>query len=335
VRDCQPLGDSVIPFPRPTLESSREWLLSWQEWFPLLIRGELEAADRWQSLAALRLSVLGDNWPEKLLPIAVQQLRETSQWRQNGLRGIHPEVTPLFDCCGSGGSGLPRFNTSTTLALQLGQNGVPVIKFGNRSQSGRSGSMDFLESLGIQTPDTEVAAYRQFQEQGYLFLNAATVYPSLGRLRPLRQALGEPTLFNVIGPLLNPFWPSHRLLGLAYAKAVEPVARFLAREPYTRNALVFSTHSGLDELEPEVTAQGYWMTQGQCQPWTYGPFEGNPPCSKDEPSPWTDGLVATNVTLFQNYQQGLLPEGHPLLALLEINHRAAQQILSGECPLGS
>jgi anthranilate phosphoribosyltransferase len=153
----------------------------------------------------------------------------------------------LFDCCGTGGSGKPHFNTSTTVAFVLAAGGVPVAKFGNRAASSASGSFDFLEAIGIGRAPVE-AIPELIDRCGLAFLFAPDFYPALKALAPVRQKIGAPTIFNLIGPLLNPADPGHRLIGVSDLRAHEAVGRHLENEASCRHAMVVRSASGLDEI---------------------------------------------------------------------------------------
>ena len=158
-------------------------------------------------------------------------------------------VGETFDCCGTGGSGLPHFNTSTAVAFVLGAAGVPVVKFGNKAATSASGSFDLLEKLGITMRVSADEAMRLLEACNQVFLFAPQCYPALARLAPLRKRLEQRTIFNYIGPLLNPAHPKRRLLGVSDADMQQHVASYLAGSGRTAKALVVRSASNLDELD--------------------------------------------------------------------------------------
>jgi len=136
---------------------------------------------------------------------------------------------PLVDTCGTGGSGVESFNISTAVAFTAAACGATVAKHGNRSASGRVGSADVLEALGVDLaapPERVLAALR---EAGVTFLFAPGWHPALVGLAPLRRSLGVRTVFNQLGPLVNPLRPETQVLGVARADQLEPMAEALAR----------------------------------------------------------------------------------------------------------
>ena len=152
----------------------------------------------------------------------------------------------LVDTCGTGGDGADTFNISTAVAFTAAALGATVAKHGNRSASGRVGSADVLEALGLhlQAPAADVIA--ALPEVGVTFLFAPGWHPALVGLAPLRRTLGVRTVFNLLGPLVNPLRPDAQVLGVARPELLDPMAEALARLGLER-AVVVHGHGGLDE----------------------------------------------------------------------------------------
>ncbi len=152
----------------------------------------------------------------------------------------------LVDTCGTGGAGVDSFNISTAVAFTAAACGAHVAKHGNRSASGRVGSADVLEALGLdlQAPAEQVIAALPLA--GVTFLFAPGWHPALISLVPLRRALGVRTVFNLLGPLVNPLQPDCQVLGVARADLLDPMADALRRLGQAR-AIVVHGHGGLDE----------------------------------------------------------------------------------------
>ncbi|MFM7267167.1 MAG: anthranilate phosphoribosyltransferase [Cyanobium sp.] len=153
---------------------------------------------------------------------------------------------PLVDTCGTGGSGIDSFNISTAVAFTAAACGALVAKHGNRSASGRVGSADVLEALGLDLgapPERVVAA---LETAGVTFLFAPGWHPALVGLAPLRRSLGVRTVFNQLGPLVNPLRPEAQVLGVARLDQLDPMAEALALLGPGR-AVVVHGHGGLDE----------------------------------------------------------------------------------------
>jgi anthranilate phosphoribosyltransferase len=153
---------------------------------------------------------------------------------------------PLVDTCGTGGAGFDSFNISTAVAFTAAACGAHVAKHGNRSASGRVGSADVLEAIGLplQAPQEQVIA--AIERTGVTFLFAPGWHPALVGLVPLRRALGIRTVFNLLGPLVNPLHPDAHVLGVARPDLLDPMADALRRLGQGR-AIVVHGHGGLDE----------------------------------------------------------------------------------------
>ena len=159
-------------------------------------------------------------------------------------------LTAVLDTCGTGGDRSGSFNVSTAVAFVAAAAGAPVAKHGNRSVSSRCGSADVLEALGAVVDLGPEACGVILRETGFCFLYARRFHPAVGRVAPVRQALGIRTLFNWLGPLVNPARATHQLLGVSEIDRVEPVARVLLALG-TKRALVVHGGGGVDELSLE------------------------------------------------------------------------------------
>ncbi|MCP9308614.1 anthranilate phosphoribosyltransferase [Zymomonas mobilis] len=124
-----------------------------------------------------------------------------------------PEDT--IDVCGTGGDGQNSLNISTAVSLVVAATHIPVAKHGNRASSSMAGAADTLEALGVKIDLTPKQAEHCLKETGITFLFAPTYHPALVELAPLRRKIGQPTIFNLIGPLANPAQVSRQLIGLA------------------------------------------------------------------------------------------------------------------------
>ena len=128
-----------------------------------------------------------------------------------------PVSGPLLDCCGTGGGGYPLFNVSTAVLFIAAAAGVPVVKHGNRGITKPSGSADVITALGLKAELTPQEAVSSLRELGFAFLHASTFHPAFRCLAAVRQELGaqgKRTIFNLLGPLLNPARPGARLVGV-------------------------------------------------------------------------------------------------------------------------
>ena len=140
-----------------------------------------------------------------------------------GVRGGGEE--PILDVCGTGGDKLNLFNVSTTSMFALAGGSVRVVKHGNRGITSKSGGADVLEALGIQIDAGPEAFAGCIEEVGVGFLFAPLYHPAFKAVAPVRQMLaaeGRRTVFNLIGPLLNPARPDCQMVGV-FAKELTPV----------------------------------------------------------------------------------------------------------------
>jgi anthranilate phosphoribosyltransferase len=154
---------------------------------------------------------------------------------------------PLVDTCGTGGDRAGTFNVSTVAALVVAGAGCRVAKHGNRAMSGRCGSADLLEALGVAIglPAPGVAATIEAVGVGFCF--APVFHPAMRHAAGPRRELGVPTVFNFLGPLTNPARAAHQALGVA-DPAMAPVMAEVLRRTGTVHAWVFHGDDGLDEL---------------------------------------------------------------------------------------
>ncbi|MBY0405957.1 MAG: hypothetical protein K2X66_18790 [Cyanobacteria bacterium] len=169
-------------------------------------------------------------------------------------------IPPFMDCCGTGGSGLVHFNTSTISALILACGRVPVLKFGNRSATSNRGSFDFLETIQLSNTVQPDYLPEFVAKTNLAFLFAPDYYPQLAGFSALRKSFGKPTIFNYLGPLLHPYTPSFRLLGVSHPTMQTLIAKHLAFQSPSPNssgatqieqAWVVYGHRGLDEMSIE------------------------------------------------------------------------------------
>lgn len=151
------------------------------------------------------------------------------------------------DICGTGGSGLPRINTSTLASLLLAYCGLPIAKHGNRAAAGRFGSFNLLEALDIPIRFDAVKAERSLHETNLAFLFAPDIYPVFRHFAPTRTQIGVPTVFNVLGPLVNPCLPKRQFIGTAFADLMDVIFE-TGIEMGKTHLIVARGDDGLDEI---------------------------------------------------------------------------------------
>ena len=162
---------------------------------------------------------------------------------------ISPSNLPSFDLvdtCGTGGDGANTFNISTAVAFLSAALGVKIAKHGNRSASGKVGSADVLENIGLPLKVSSEKVIEALKNCGITFLFAPSWHPSLVNLAPLRKSLGVRTIFNLLGPLVNPLRPKSQVLGVAKPNLLDPMSIALKGMGHKR-AVVVHGAGGLDE----------------------------------------------------------------------------------------
>lgn len=180
----------------------------------------------------------------------------------------------LADTCGTGGDGSRSFNISSAAAILVAALGVPVAKHGNRSVSSDCGSADLFEALGVSFATSPDDATKRLEKLGFVFLFAPTFHPATAAVAPVRRALGVRTVFNVLGPLVNPARPSHQLIGAFDPQVARQMARALSGLGVER-AFCIHGEPGWDEATPVgeflcVQVQGEEIEEGVLDPRSFG-----------------------------------------------------------------
>lgn len=153
---------------------------------------------------------------------------------------------PVIDTCGTGGDGASTFNISTAVAFVAAAAGVKVAKHGNRSASSKVGSADVLEYLGIKLNGDETLYKKALEQVGITFLFAPGWHPAMKAVAPFRQELKIRTVFNLLGPLVNPLRPTGQIVGVYDSKFIEPIVTAL-QHLGIQKAIVLHGREKLDE----------------------------------------------------------------------------------------
>ena len=180
--------------------------------------------------------------------------------------------SPVIDTCGTGGDGASTFNISTAVAFVAAAAGVPVAKHGNRSASSRVGSADVLEALGVNLDAIAHKVEAALQEVGITFLFAPGWHPALKVVAPLRRTLKVRTVFNLLGPLVNPLRPTGQLIGVSDAAIVQTIAQAL-HQLGTKQAIVLHGREKLDEAGLGDLTDLAVLSEGKVQLTTLNPQE--------------------------------------------------------------
>ena len=255
---------------------------------------------------------------------------------------LNEPVGNYMDNCGTGGDGLKSFNISTTSAFVLAGAGAYVAKHGNRKISSSAGSSDVLEALGIDTTISSEASVDLLAREGLTFLYAPSVHPRLKRIGQVRQQIGKPTIFNLIGPLTNPIALTTQYTGINrpdFTMEYATVLQMLGRE----RAIVVCGALGMDEASLAGKNSFVLVDKGDLIPFTLTPEDVGlkaAPVSairggdavqnakimqsvlQGERSPFFDTVIFNaGVGLYANAMAGTIQEGVKI---------AADSILSGK-----
>jgi anthranilate phosphoribosyltransferase len=152
-----------------------------------------------------------------------------------------------IDVCGTGGDGHHTLNVSTAVSIVVAACEVPVAKHGNRAASSKAGAADTLEALGLDMERAGKMAEATLNDLGICFLFAANHHPAMKRIQPIRQKIGQRTIFNLMGPLANPARVTRQLIGIA-RPAYVPVYAEALHHLGTEHSRIISGDEGLDEL---------------------------------------------------------------------------------------
>ena len=213
--------------------TSKHLMISWlNEDFSPVQTGALLAALRVKKASGIELASMGDELLKACdLPID------------------RPDLF-LVDTCGTGGDGVNTFNISTAVAFVAAACGVKISKHGNRSASGKVGSADVLSNLGLNLNASLEKVILAVENVGITFLFAPAWHKSLVNLAPLRKSLGIRTIFNQLGPLVNPLRPNAQVLGVASEDLLIPMSEALNALGMKRAIIVYG-YGGLDEASLE------------------------------------------------------------------------------------
>lgn len=164
----------------------------------------------------------------------------------NKANKIHPKSKILLDACGTGGDNSNTFNISTAAAFVVAGAGISVVKHGNRAVSSKCGSADVLEALGVNLTLTPKEAEDCINKIGIGFLFAPLFHKSMKEVAGPRKEIGIRTVFNILGPLVNPAGATHQIIGVYDGQLTEILAEVLKTMGRERALVVHG--NGLDEI---------------------------------------------------------------------------------------
>lgn len=183
---------------------------------------------------------------------------------------VSPDRDDVIDTCGTGGDGRHTFNISTATALVAAAMGVPVAKHGNRALSSRCGSADVLEALDVNINLQPNQVARLIDDVGIGFLFAPVHHPAMKYVAPVRKDLGIRTIFNLIGPLVNPAGVKRQLVGVFRDDLTDVVARVL-KALGSEKVFVVHGRDGTDEVSITGETVASYLDKGHVHTMTFKP----------------------------------------------------------------
>ena len=176
----------------------------------------------------------------------------------------------VLDIVGTGGDGAGTFNISTVAAIVMAGAGAHVAKHGNRAISGRVGSADVFEALGVRIAMTPEEAVQAVREIGLGFLFAPHLHPAMKYAQAVRRELKMRTVFNLLGPLANPAGAQMQVIGAPSPETAKIMAEALS-ELGTRHSFVVHGHDGLDEISTTGSTDLYEVRTGRVEKHVWAP----------------------------------------------------------------
>jgi len=233
---------------------------------------------------------------------------------------LNLEISPLLrrqlvDVCGTGGdakNGISTFNVSTTVAFLVNACGVPVAKHGNRAISSASGSFDVLDALRVPFCHDAQSAECAIKDNGMAFLFAPSFQPALKTIGPIRRTVGLRTLFNALGPILNPVDVKRQVIGVYSTDLLQPMAEAL-RLLGTEHALIVHGEDGLDEITLGGSTEIMELKNGEIRRSTVHPHDFG--LSLELPTSLRGGCPVTNAKITESILAGEISARADLVCL--------------------
>ena len=223
----------------------------------------------------------------------------------------------LVDTCGTGGDGSGTFNISTVAAFVAAGAGCKVAKHGNRSISSKCGSADVLRALGVNIEMPPEEAARCIDEIGVGFLFAPQYHPGARHAAGPRREIGVRTIFNMLGPLLNPAGARRQLMGVYDRKLTDPIAQVLHRLGST-HCLIVHGEDGLDEITLCGRTFVTELKDGELRSYTLTPEEFG--LATADPNELAGGDAAENARIARTILSG---ESGPARDIVVLNAGAS------------
>ncbi|MDQ8197631.1 anthranilate phosphoribosyltransferase [Pelagicoccus enzymogenes] len=246
--------------------------------------------------------------------------------------GLQQWQDAAVDVCGTGGDKIGSFNISTTVVFGLAAAGVPVLKHGNKSITSKCGSANLLEALGVNLMADDATLAKSMEELGFCFMFAPAFHPAFKEIMPVRQELaskGQRTVFNILGPLINPARPAHQLLGVYASSVVEMLAGTLGSLGL-KSGIVAHTEladgRGMDELSVvgRNRVRGFGALSSLDETWTAERFG----MDSTDVAELLGGELEDNLRILDELLAGKAPKGLEDTVCFNI---AAALLIVGKC----
>ncbi|MDR0301682.1 MAG: anthranilate phosphoribosyltransferase [Treponema sp.] len=242
--------------------------------------------------------------------------------RKHCVRILHD--MDVLEIVGTGGDHSNSFNISTTSALVISAAGIPVAKHGNRASSSRTGSADVLESLGVDITVPPERSLYLLKTINLCFLYAQNYHISMKYVGPVRKELGIRTIFNILGPLVNPAGAKMELLGVYEPELIEPMAKVLSNLGVKSGMVVYG-QDGLDEISLSAPTTVCELRDGFIKSYEIEPEQfGMTRCKKED---LLGGTPAENAQITRSILTG---EKGPRRDAVLLNSAAAIHIAKPE-----
>jgi anthranilate phosphoribosyltransferase len=187
----------------------------------------------------------------------IEEITAGAQIMRKFVVPLKTDFTRVFDIVGTGGDAKHSFNISTAAAFVIAAAGVPVAKHGNRSVSSLCGSADVLEALGVNISLPHVKLDKCLKEIGIVFLFAQQHHPAMKHVAAVRKELGVKTIFNILGPLTNPAFATHQMMGV-YSRHLAEQLVYVLKNLGAKRVIAVHSADGLDEVS---TADKTWVCE--------------------------------------------------------------------------
>jgi len=239
-----------------------------KEAFEEIFSSEVTPAAIASFLTALKIK--GETEEEILAAATVIREKAKKINVRNDFLGLEDNNEPVIDTCGTGGSGLNKFNVSTATTFVVSAAGVKLAKHGNRAMSSNCGSADVLEELGVNIEVSAQVMEKAIKEIGVGFLYAPLYHPALGKVAKVRREIKIRTIFNILGPLCNPALANYQLLGVYNPDLIVTLARVL-KKLKVKKAFVVYGKDVCDEISLTGTTKVAFLNNKKISTLTLSP----------------------------------------------------------------